>query len=197
MADFYCIKLISKDGTKRGWLIDRPHGIEICVGGVISDITQFSTEQDALKFIRERKIERNGIKAYVRTNLELMDESIKDGATGISTMPTDKETYHLENHLGDKLFYDSKIEAYYFKKMGDFGFPVWEKEEHVRAIVKEAKFQQAMIFMVKNLGGKQEKTAIQVYGKKKNPDGTSGEFEHIELEAGGNLPSNPFDNTVN
>ena len=82
MAGFYCIKLISKDG-KRGWLIDRPDGIQIYTGGVTSDITQFETEQDAYKFIRERKLERKGVKAYVRTNQELLDESTKEGVAGI------------------------------------------------------------------------------------------------------------------
>ena len=194
MADFYCIRLINKDGT-RGWLIDRPSGIEICIGGVMSDITQFDTEQDALKFIRERKVERGGAKAYVRTRQELMDESIKEGSPGIST--ADKPVYHLENHKGEKLFYDSKMEAYYFKAMGEFGYPCWQSEEQVRALVKGAEFEASAIFVVKHWGkGQREKTLIQVYGAKTNPDGTMGEPEHIEIKPGDAI-TNPFDDVVN
>jgi hypothetical protein len=197
MGAFYCIKLIrSSDGT-RGWLIDRPTGIEIAVGGITSDITQFETEQDALKFIREKKVERGGCKAYVRTNQELMDEAIASGEKGISSLPKNKPIYHLENHLGEKLFYDSKMEAYYFKKV-DMGYPVWDNEEEVRASVKKAGFEQPMIFMVKHIGkaGEYEKTPIQAYGRKKKPDGTMGELEYIELKSG-DVTGNPFDDTVN
>jgi hypothetical protein len=196
MADFYCIKLIRSSDGVRGWLVDRPTGIEIAVGGVISDITQFETEQDALKFIRDKKIEKGGIKAYVRTNQELMDESIASGEKGISSMPKDKPLYYLENHLGEKLFYDSKMEAYYFKKV-DMSYPVWDNEEEIRASVKKAKFEQPMIFMVKSFGrDKTEKIPIQAYGRKKNPDGTMGELEHVDLK-GDEVKGNPFDDTVN
>lgn len=182
MAEFYYIKLIRSDGT-RGWLIDRPTGIEVCVGGVTSDITQFETEQDAYKFIRERKLERGGVKAYVRTNQELLDESIKSGVAGVSAVPLDKPTYHLENQKGEKCFYDSAKEVYFFKQIGSFGFPVWYDEESIRRFAKEMKFQQPTIFMVKHLGkDKEEKTLIQVYGAKKNADGTMGEPEQIDIE---------------
>ena len=181
-ATLYCIKLIYKDGT-RGWLIDRPTGIEICVGGVMSDITLFETEQDANKFIRERKLERSGVKAYVRTNQELLDEVSKDGSAGMSSVPLDKPIYHLENQKGEKCFYDSTKEVYFFKTMGEFGFPVWYDEESIRRFAKDMKFQQGAIFMVKHLGkDKEEKTLIQVYGSKKNPDGTMGEPEQIDIE---------------
>lgn len=198
MAEFYCIKLIRNSDGVRGWLIARPSGIEIAVGGVTSDITQFATEQEALKFIKDNKIERGGAKAYVRTNQELMEESIASGEKGISTVSKDKPIYHLENQKGEKLFYDSKMEAYYFKQMGDLGFPIWNDEESMRIFVKEYKFEQPMIFMVKHTGksGEYEKTPIQAYGKKKNPDGTMGELEHIELKAG-DVKVNPFDDTVN
>jgi len=196
MVEFYCIKLIQKDGI-RGWLIDSPRGIEISVGGATTDITQFETEQDALKFIRERKVERGGVKAYVRTNQELIQEYADSGVKGMSAVPKDKAIYYLENHKGEKLFWDSKMEVYYFKNMGDVGYCAFDEEEQARVFVKEYKFQQSMIFMVKHFSKDNfEKIPIQVYGSKKNPDGTMGEPEHIELKAGDTV-GNPFDDTVN
>jgi hypothetical protein len=121
---------------------------------------------------------------------------VASGEKGMSSVSADKPIYHLENHKGEKLFYDSKMEAYYFKQMGEFGCGVWESEEHVRIFVREYKFEVPMIFMVKHLGrGEYEKTPIQAYGKKKNPDGTMGELEYIELKAG-DVTGNPFDDTV-
>lgn len=196
MAEFYCIKLIRNDGT-RGWLINSPNGIEIAIGGVTTGITQFETEQDALKFIRDQKIERKGIKAFVRTNQELIQESIDSGIEGISAVPADKPIYHLENHKGEKLFYDSKMDAYYFKEMGNVGSCAFDNEAQARLFVKECKFEQPMILMVKHLGkDKFEKTPIQAYGRKENPDGTMGELEYIDFE-GGDSNSTPFDNTAN
>jgi hypothetical protein len=178
---FYCIRLIREDGT-RGWLIDSPEGIKLAVGGVHSDITQFATEQDALKFIRDRKLERKGIKAYVRTNQELLETITKIGERGASVVT--KPIYHLENEKGEKLFYDSKMDAYYFKEMGDIGCGVWETEELARLFVKEYKFQESMIFLVKRFKAEREKKLIQVYGSKKNPDGTMSEPEHIDIQEG-------------
>lgn len=196
MKKFYCIKLINNSTGARGWLIDRPNGIEICVGAVTSDITQFDTQEDALNFIRERKIERGGIKAYVRTSSELLDESIESGDKGVRAIPTEVPIYYLENHKGEKCFYDSKMEAYYFKKI-DAGYPCWNNEEHLRLFVKEARFEQPMIYMVKQSGkDKKEKIPIQAYGCRKNPDGTMGEPEQIEIKAGDEI-KNPFDGTVN
>jgi hypothetical protein len=197
MAEFYCIKLIRNSDGVRGWLIDSPRGVEISVGGATTDITMFTTEQDALKFIREHKVERGGIKAYVRTNQEMIQEYKDSGDKGMSAVPKDKPLYHLENHIGEKLFYDSKTETYCFKKV-DAGYPVWDNEEEIRSSVKKADLQQPMIFMVKHTGkaGEYEKTPIQAYGRKKNPDGTMGELEYIELKAG-DVTGNPFDDTVN
>ena len=173
---FYCIKLFNGDGT-RGWLIDSPDGIKIATGGVVSDITQFETYAEANNFIRERKLERQGVKAYVRTNQELIEEERKDGGSGIST--ADKPVYHLENQKDEKCFYDSKIEGYFFKQMGEFGFPVWDDEEKLIEFVRVAEFQEGMIFLIKHDKGKKERKLIQAYGKKQ---GEEGEPKHMPIE---------------
>lgn len=198
MAEFYCIKLIRKSDGVRGWLVDRPTGIEIAVGGVTSDITQFKTEQEALKFIKDHKVERGGISAYVRTNQELLNEIIGTGQKNVSTVSKDKPIYHLENQKGEKLFYDSKKDAYYFTEMGEFGFPIWDNEKEAREFVIHYRFGAGMILLVKHLEerGKYEKIPIQVYGRTKNPDGTEGEFRYIDLKEGDVIKNNPFDDTV-
>lgn len=173
---FYCIKLINSSG-ERGWLWDSPDGIKIIKGGLHSDITQFETEKDALNFIRERKLERSGIKAYVRTNQEIIEESQKVETKGISMM--DKPMFHLENQKGEKCFYDSKREVYFFKQIGEFGCPVWDDEKKLIEFVRTSEFQEGMIFLIKHDKGKKQRKLIQAYGKKK---GEEVEPEHIQID---------------
>lgn len=178
---FYCIKLIRSNG-ERGWLIDGPEGIRIALE-VHSDITQFETEKQATEFIKEKRLERNGIKAYVRTNQELIAEEQKLGTEYISAI--EEPVYYCENHKGEKLFYDSKEEVYFFKEMGEFGHPIWNSEEAMRTFISEMKFQQLAIIMVKMTGKNQkEKKLIQVYGMQKNADGIMGEGKHIDIPDG-------------
>lgn len=172
---FYCVKLINSNG-ERGWLWDSPDGIKI-IKGLHSDITQFETEKDALNFIRERKLERKGIKAYVRTSQEIIDESEIVETKGIST--TDKPLFHLENQKGWKCFYDSKIDGYFFKEMGEFGHPIWYDEESITKFVKACEFQEGMIFIIKKEKNKKQRKLIQAYGKLQ---GEEGEPKHIQIE---------------
>ena len=175
MDIFWVIKVINKDGT-RGYIMDTPKGLMIITNGIAADVTQFKTYQDAQQFIRDRKIERRGVKAYIRDSNDL----IKDEVVGISSQNT--SIYHLENHKEEKCFYDSAKEVYFFKTMGDVGYPVWNDEKAIRLFVKEMKFQQSGIYMVKHDGKKAlEKKLIQVFGSKKGEDGVLSEPEHIEI----------------
>lgn len=173
---FYCIKLINADGT-RGWLIDSPDGIKISIGGIHPDITQFDTEKDALNFIRERKLERKGVRAYVRTNQEIIEEVQKVENAGVSA--ASKPVLHLENQDGKKCFYDSKREVYFFKSMGDVGFPAWNDEEELIKFVRAAEFEEGMIFMVKHENGRKQRKLVQAYGK---IQGEEGEPKHIPID---------------
>lgn len=172
---FYFIKLINSNG-ERGWLWNSPEGIKI-IKGLHSDITQFESEKDALNFIREKKLERKGVKAYVRTNQDIMEEIQKIESKGASMV--DKPLFHLENQNGKKCFYDSKIEGYFFKQMGDFGFPIWYDEESITKFVRKAEFQEGMIFLIKKDKGKKERKLIQAYGRKQDEE---GEPKHIQIE---------------
>ncbi len=131
MDTFYVIKLINNNTGVRGYVIDTPKGIMISTEGIVSDITQFKTYQDAQAFMREKKLERGGVKAYIRDNGDLMKEMSE--TKGISPMKTDM--FYLENMAMEKLFYDAKQEGYYFDKR-DVGYCVWQTEEQLLEFVK-------------------------------------------------------------
>lgn len=172
---FYCIKLINSNG-ERGWLWDSPEGIKI-IKGFHSDITQFETEKDTLNFIRYKKLERKGVKAYVRTNQDIVEEIQRIESKGASMV--DKPLFHLENQKGWKCFFDSKIDGYFFKEMGDFGMPIWYDEESITKFVQASEFQEGMIFLIKKDKGKKQRKLIQAYGKLQ---GEKGEPKHIPIE---------------
>ncbi len=175
-STFYCIKLINSVG-ERGWLYDSPQGIKIIKGGLHADITQFETEKDASNFIRERKLERRGVRALVRTNQDIIEESQKDGIIGVSE--SDKPMFYLENETGKKCFYDSGLEGYYFKEMGDTGFPIWHDEETITEFVRLAEFEEPMVFLVKMYKGEKQRKLIQAYC---TIEGNPGQAEYIHID---------------
>lgn len=137
MDKFYVIKLISKSG-ERGYLIDSPKGI-LVAKELVSDITQFNTYQEAQKFLRDRKIERGGVKAYIRDNDDMIkDSDIKGGSV------LEKVVYYLENEAGQKCFYDSKFGGYFFESR-DVGFCCWETEKQMQDFIDQMKFDEKVI----------------------------------------------------
>ncbi len=129
---FYIIYLIDKRG-QRGYLMDSPNGIAILPAGQLAHMTQFKTYADASNFIRERKVERGGIKAYIWDNTDL----IRQGAdTGIKPMEKGQELFYVENEHNEKCFFDSKL-GYYFDKRNT-GYCIWYSEEDAREFVKQA-----------------------------------------------------------
>ncbi len=148
MDAFYVIKLINNNTGVRGYVIDTPKGIMISTGGIVSDVTQFKTYQDAQLFIRGRKLERSGIKAYIRDNGDLMKDM---GETG-GASPMQSDMFYLENMAGEKCFYDAKLEGYYFDKQ-DVGYCVWQTEEQLLEFVDSyaGKFEETGKLFVKKL----------------------------------------------
>lgn len=104
----------------------------------------------------------------------------------ISYVSASKPIYHLENHKGEKLYYESSNETYFFK-MVDVGYPAFHTEKQCREFVEHYKFEQPQIFMVKHSGKDvpEEKTLIQVYGTQKKEDGTMSEPKHYEINESG------------
>lgn len=134
MDKFYVIKLIAKNGN-RGYLIDGPKEILIS-DGVTAAIKQFKSYQDAQQFLRDRKVERNGIKAYIRDNEDLMKEEVANGAKIM-----ENDMFYLENEEGKKCFYDTQQKGYFFDSP-DVGYCVWYTEEQVSSFVKSMEFDE-------------------------------------------------------
>ena len=135
MDEFFVIQVITPHGGTRGFLVDTPDGIKVSVGGITGDVTQFSTYEEATKYIRSRKIERHGIRAYAKSSTAIMQEK----TNGLITIPPEKDMFFVENEIGEKLFYDSKTNGYYFKN-GDVGFPCWENRSDIEASMKRQNF---------------------------------------------------------
>lgn len=133
MDKFFCIKLINKNG-EWGYVIDGPKGIMISKGGITSNIAQFPTYSDASQFIRDKKLENNRVKAYVRDNNDLIKDEAGSGAT-----PLKKEAYYLETDDGERACYDPKEESYYFKK-SDIGYCLFESKIQCNRFIDELKF---------------------------------------------------------
>jgi hypothetical protein len=127
MDKIYFIKILLPSGG-RGYIIDTSKGIIIATNENIANITSFKSYQDAQQFIRERKIERRGVKAYIRDNQDLIKEGF--------AKPVEKEMFFLENSTGEKLFYDSANECYYYDK-ASFGYCVWDSVEQLERFKKD------------------------------------------------------------
>lgn len=117
---FYCIKLINKHTGSRGYVIDSPKGIQVAEK-FVSDCVRFPTYQEAQKFMRDNKLERGGITAYIRDNQDVMKEG---EASGLVKVESDQPIYFIENEIGQKLFYDTKEDGYYFSDE-DIGYCCW------------------------------------------------------------------------
>ena len=136
MDKFYVIKIINRGG-QRGYLVDSPKGIMIA-DGITGEITQFKTSEEAQKFIRDRKIERGGIKAYIRDNDDLMKEEAKS----LTTLSVD--AFYIENEDGEKVFFDGKHQGYYFDK-SDVGYCLWKTEEDAKTVIVHFKFTDSSV----------------------------------------------------
>ncbi len=140
MNIFYVIKLINTRNGNRGYVIDTKDGIELSVGNLDMNITQFETEKQAEKFIRERKLQRGGMTAHIRSNQELLE----DEKGNPNLRPADGDIFFIENADGEKLFYDSKDKGYFYKK-GEAGYPCWYTMEQITSFIEAYKLDDAII----------------------------------------------------
>ena len=134
MDSFFVIQVILKNG-QRGFLFDSPDGIKISVGAITGDATQFTTYEEATDFIRKRKIEKSGARAYAKS----IEAIIQEKTEGLKIVAPDMELFFVENELGEKLFYDSKTGRYFFKN-GEVGFPCWNKRKELEASLNQFDF---------------------------------------------------------
>lgn len=132
MGQFYVIKCVNSEGEV-GWLVDHKEGIQLVVGGFHSDITQFKTYQKAQIFLLHNKIERNGTRAYIVSNEQLMKEMGTGNIPGV--MIGTSEMCYIENERGEKLFFDPKQQAYHFEA-DDVGYCCWKTKEDAEKFIE-------------------------------------------------------------
>ncbi len=124
MDTFYVIKLIARGGN-RGYIGVFPDGIKICIGGYDSNVKQFSTFEEARAFIKVNRLEKKGVKAYIRSNQDLIDEK----ESGIRPIrPEEGEMYYVENEHGAKIHFDPAKNEYFFGMQG-VGFCCYREQD--------------------------------------------------------------------
>ena len=145
MEGFYVVYVIAQGGDK-GYVCMNPEGIKIVVGGVTNAITQFTTFKEAKEFIREHKLEKNGLRAYIRTNQDLIDMHSSDFVTYADAL------YYLETEDGHKMFYDTGSKQYFFRKQ-DIGFVCYKESdmEGLKEMVVNLSREIGMKVEIKNM----------------------------------------------
>ncbi len=117
MDNFYVIKLFNKHTGKRGF---------VCKQGdsqLISDVfciqtNQFNTPNEAKKFVKENRLQKNGISVMIVSNEDLIME-------GVGRPADKKENLYTAMTLnGDYIFYDTILQKYYFDAK-DVGYCIW------------------------------------------------------------------------
>ncbi len=122
MEVFYVIKV--RKGDKQGYVSITPGGVKVIGGGVHADITQFKTYSAAQDSIRDNRIEKNGIRAWIVDNMDL----IRDEAGKPGMQIAQKDMYYIETVTKEKVCYNPQTEAYFFQ-MAEVGFCCWETEQ--------------------------------------------------------------------
>jgi hypothetical protein len=139
MEKFYVIKLINTRNGERGYVIHGTSGIILSINGVHPDVTQFESEIDARIFIKNNRLERNGMTAHIRSNQDLINEE-----KGNNLKTPDCDLFYIENNFGEKLFFDSKMDGYLFKYC-DIGYPVWKTKDDAQNFINSYNLQNVSI----------------------------------------------------
>lgn len=149
MSVQYVIKLITPTGN-RGYVYDSNGEIIVVQNGYDPNITLFSDVQSARTFIKERKLEKKGIKAFVRTTIEMVDDQEFGGA-----VPVTGEMYYVENDEGQRVFQNTQTGDFFFRKQ-EVGFCCWNQDalEELNKLVEgiNSEFPD-MNAQIKNMSG--------------------------------------------
>lgn len=138
MPNFYCILLINNSTGLRGYVLTDGDKILVSTGGAYDVRTrQFNTYQDAQQFIRDKKLERQGIKAYIRDDSDVMKE-----ATNVR--PSTTAMYYIEDMIGRKLYWNTQNNIYEFRHV-DIGYPVWPSRQECEEAVRKLNFDFEVI----------------------------------------------------
>jgi hypothetical protein len=130
MEKFYCIKCCNQGVD--GYVVKTPTGI-MMAPIFIMDCLKFSSYQQAQEFIREHDLEKNGIKAYILDN----DDIIKQ-VNGTESTSAMKKSWAIVDESGDYVHYEPKQEAYFFDKQWG-GACSFEDQEKASEFIQKMK----------------------------------------------------------
>jgi hypothetical protein len=130
--EFFVIEVTNKDRS-RGFIVEYPDGIHIS-DQPIADMKQFFSYHEAKEFIKKHHLERKGVKASIVSNQQLI-QAMGDYKTAV---PAPMVYYTIINGVGQRIFYDTSQDGYYFKD-GEVGSCVWKDEESVKLFIEAMK----------------------------------------------------------
>ena len=117
MDEFFAIKLFNKPTGKRGFVLVQDD--KVMVSDEFTGLcAQFATKKEAQVFIKEKKLQKNGIDLLIIPNTELMQEG--------ACRPIEKteNIYAVMDLKGDFLFFNTITKQYYFDQR-DTGYCAW------------------------------------------------------------------------
>ncbi len=134
MNKFYVIKLVNEKSEANGFVIDGPDGI-ILASEYVIEVKQFHSHLQAKQFIFDNKLEQKRTKAYIRSSEDIMDEG---GSKNI--VPAQGEVCYIENAEGEKIFFDTKHQCYYFE-LRDVGQCCWKTKDDAQKFIDGCDFK--------------------------------------------------------
>lgn len=119
---FYIIEIRNKQNQKGFILTDytKKNPYVISLDKPTGDIMQFTHYSEAQNFLREHKIEKNGVRAYIKDNQDMIKENMGD--------PITKEMFFIENVHGERIAPAPNGQVGYVFQNIAVGFCVWPTE---------------------------------------------------------------------
>ncbi len=131
--NFFIIKVVAPGG-KIGFVIRDNEGIKIS-DMPVADMKTFPNAANARTFIKLNSIERNGIRASVISNHDVMKEDFETVATVNGTM------YYLENEAGEKICYSAEERGYYFEAK-EYEYCMWNTKKKLQDFIAAMQFPE-------------------------------------------------------
>lgn len=144
MDKFYYIEIHTPKGNNKAFISSDKTGKEpflVTVMGPSHNLMQFETHASAEKFMKDHKLERSGMKGFIKDQDDLKKEF---GDLMNRVM------FYIENEKKEKLFSQPKLgKVGYFFKEGDEGYVVWYTREEAQSVVDYFKMKNVEIKPVK------------------------------------------------
>lgn len=118
--------------NERGFVKDMRGSYGVTTGIIISpDIKQFGSYAHAQEFLIRENCERDGTRAYIYDNDDLLKM-----VEAVSAHDITKPVYAIQNPLGERLQYSAQLEGYFFLEKGADSFSVWNSAKDAVDVMK-------------------------------------------------------------